>query len=120
MLRVWRPSGEELVIMSENKLKDVAALKRNLCEFYGFPVYLQQLVHDNGVLADEIKLDACVDLQLLLLQVSDQTRDCAALDLMSAARKNHIKMARCLLECGAVKDSQAFLQKYRMTPLLIA
>ena len=83
--------------MSPEELEDVAALKKHLCDSYGFPVYLQQLVHDSSVLADEIKLVACMDLQLVILRVSDETRERAEEQLMSAARVNHIKLAPLLL-----------------------
>ncbi|OLQ14471.1 cGMP-dependent protein kinase egl-4 [Symbiodinium microadriaticum] len=52
--------------------KDAAALKEHLWELCGcFPLYLQQLLHDGNVLGDGAELDASMDLQLVLLTISD-------------------------------------------------
>ena len=72
MLRVWRPSGQELAVCNAEDFKDAAALKEHLWELCGcFPLYLQQLLHDGNVLGDGAELDASMDLQLVLLTISD-------------------------------------------------
>ena len=70
MLRIWRPSGQELATFNAEQFEDAAALKEHVCEHYGFPVYLQQLLHDGSLLADDAKLDGFIDLQLVLLSIS--------------------------------------------------
>ena len=67
MLHVWRPSGQALAALGTEEFKDVATLKGHLREVHGFPVYLQQLVHDGSILDDDTKLAAPMDLQLVLL-----------------------------------------------------
>ena len=122
MLRVWRPSGQELAAVSAEAFQDAADLKWYLCKQYGFPVFMQQLVHDTGPLADGAKLDASMDLQLVLLTLSgpDQTGNAASIArvyLARAAQVNHIDMVRCLLEAGADKDRP---DHEGFTPLMLA
>ena len=109
MLRVWRPSGQELAVENAAALEDVAAVKQFLSEAHGFPVYLQQLVQGGSVLADDTKLEDHVELQLVLLPIHGcspnlKIRDLAASDLATAAALNRVKMVQCLLEAGAEKD----------------
>ena len=54
-----------MLTFQAEEIKDVAALKEHLCEEYGFPVSLQQLLHDGNFLEDGAELAASVDLQLL-------------------------------------------------------
>ena len=69
-LRVARPSGQELAIARAEECQNVAALKRHLRELYGFPVYLQQLLHEGNLLEDDAELAVSMDLQLVLLTIS--------------------------------------------------
>ena len=69
MPRIWRTSGQELAVENAAVCEDAAALKEYLCEVYGFPVYLQQVLQGGSVLANETKLDAQMDLQLVLLTI---------------------------------------------------
>ena len=105
MLRVWRPSGQELAVCNAEDFKDAAALKEHLWELCGFPLYLQQLLHDGNVLGDGAELDASMDLQLVLLTISDgSVFRLARADLADAARGNYDQVVRCLLEAGVDKD----------------
>ena len=67
MVRVYRPSGQELAVKHPQVFQDAASLKQHLREVYGYPVYLQQLLRDGRVLADDAELDTSVHLQLVLL-----------------------------------------------------
>ena len=107
MLRVWRPSGQELTALSAEDFKDLAVLKKHLSEQYGFPVYLQKLMHGGRLLTDDAELEGAMDLQLVLLTISSLPQGfnfVAASDLASAAATNHIQAVRCLLEAGAEAD----------------
>ena len=89
MLRVWRPSGQELAAICAAELR---AVKKRLRELHGFPVYLQQLVHEGRILTDDAKLDGDMDLQLVLWTISclpQHLKAKAARDLVYAAHKNH-------------------------------
>ena len=99
MISVWRPSGQELAALRAEEFKDADAVKKHLCDLYGFPVYLQKLVHGGRLLTDGAKLDGVMDLQLVLLTVSSLPHGfnaVAARDLANAAAGNHIDTVRCL------------------------
>ena len=109
MRRVWRTSGQELAVEDAVVCEDVAALKNYLCDIYGFPVYLQQLLQGGCVLTNDVKLDAHIDLQLVLLTIdglppSFNIQRLVELDLANAAQLNRINIIRCLLEAGADTD----------------
>ena len=71
----------------------------------GFPVYLQQLLHEGNLLVDDDKLAGPMDVQLVLLTISDPaTRLLAEDDLSKALRSNHVEMARFLLKAGVDGD----------------
>ena len=109
MLRIWRPSGQELTALSAEEFRDADAVKKHLRELYGFPVYLQQLLHAGKNLADDFSLDNGMDLQVVLLTISGFSHSghsarIAAQDLADAARRNDVNMVRCLLDAGADKE----------------
>ena len=92
MLRVWRPFGQELAAICAAELRDGRAVKKRLRELHGFPVYLQQLVHEGRILTDDAKLDGDMDLQLVLWTISclpQHLKAKAARDLVYADHKNH-------------------------------
>eukprot|EP00439_Symbiodinium_sp_Y106_P057419 s1119_g8.t1 len=105
MLRVWSASGQEFAARSMEQFENAAAVKEFLCEVHGFPVYLQQLLHEGNLLVDDDKLAGPMDVQLVLLTISDPaTRLLAEDDLSKALRSNHVEMARFLLKAGVDGD----------------
>ena len=102
MLRIWRVSGEELAAIPAQGLTDVRSLKHHLQALYGFPVFLQQLLHECHVLGDDAKLDALSELQIVLRHVNScaQRRSVSEM-LIEAAGCNRVGVARFLLEVGA-------------------
>ena len=75
---------------------------------YGFPLCIQQLLQNGESLEDCTKLDAPMDIQLVLLPVSTAAQlERANLELMYACKHGHVEVARMLLEAGADKDLQA-------------
>ena len=69
MLRIWRPSGQELAAISADEFPNTFAVKEHLREAHGLPMCVQQLLQDGGILADDTAVDTGMDLQLVLLQV---------------------------------------------------
>ena len=59
-------SGEELSAIPVEELSDVASLKKRLRAKNGLPICLQDLVHEGRRLADAEKLQAPLDLQVIL------------------------------------------------------
>ena len=111
MLHVWRPSGQELAVVSAEDCKDAAALKEHLRELHGFPVSLQLLLHEGNLLDDGAELDAPADVQLVLLNLSglsqqDGSARLAIAELTDAAQWNREKVVRCLLESGVDRDGR--------------
>ena len=103
MLRVWRASGQELAAIRAEEFIKAKEVKQHLLEEHGLPICLQQLVHDGRILADDDKLDASMDLQLVLLTISGHSQrltDAAIEHLASACRQNQVDAVRCLLEAG--------------------
>ena len=66
MLRIWQMSGQELPAVSTERILDVQDLKASL-SLDGFPICMQQLLHNGKSLNSFTKLDAPMDLQLVLL-----------------------------------------------------
>lgn len=103
MLRVWGSSGQELAALSAEEFINASAVKQHLSKLHGLPACLQQLVHDGEILADDDKLDAGMELQLVLLTISGHSQrftDAAIQHLANAARQNQVDAVRCLLEAG--------------------
>ena len=98
-------SGRELATVSAKDFDHTRALKKHLCELCGFPVYLQSILHNGKILDDYEKLEATMDLQLVVLSIYGLShRSCTAnfamADLAQAARRNREDMVRVLLQAG--------------------
>ena len=107
MIRIWNISGEELAAVSVDSVKDVIALKYALKKQHGFPLCLQQLLHNGSGLDNASKLDAPIDVQLVLLPVSTETQSAAASELTVACRDGFVKAARLLVEAGAMTGARS-------------
>ena len=107
MLRIWRVSGQELppINMKDEKIRSVRDLKRSLRSLHGFPLCMQQLLHDGNTLDNTTQLDAAMDLQLVLLPLAtaDQKFE-AGKELLKACGSGDLETARFLLEAGIDKD----------------
>ncbi|CAE7360043.1 mask [Symbiodinium natans] len=67
MLRVWKPSGEEVLALPQEEVDDVRSLKRRLRGPSGTPRFRQRLLSDGQALEDAASLQGLTDLQLILL-----------------------------------------------------
>ncbi|CAE7566545.1 mask, partial [Symbiodinium pilosum] len=106
MLRIWRMSGQELPAVSIEGISVVRDLKASLCSLHGFPLCMQQLLHNGNGLDDSTKLDAPIDLQLVLLALSTKAQQCeAANELCESCLKGDLNIVRLLLEAGANKNA---------------
>ena len=120
MLRVLRPSGQELAAISAEEFTDAGAVKKHLCEQYGFPTYLQKLLLGGRLLTDDAKMDGAMDLHLVLLTVSSLSpiqQGYLDSELVYAAAGNRIHTVRFLVEAGADKDCKLVSGK---TALMLA
>ena len=102
MLRVWRVSGEELHTVPVDELSDVATLKRQLRSKHGFPVCFQQLLHESRRLAEDEKLDAAVDVQLIISPLVEGADGME--ELLEAVETGDAQLARALLDAGVPTD----------------
>ncbi|CAE7218060.1 ANKRD17 [Symbiodinium natans] len=101
MLHVWwATSGQPLASVTQEELSDVRTLKQHLRALHGFPICIQQLLHDGHCLEDGCKLEAPMDLQLVLLTVSNTQGGQAEAELGLAAIQGHVEVARFLLAAG--------------------
>ena len=111
-------SGQELPAVSMEGISDVRDLKASLRSLHGFPLCMQQLLHNGNGLDDSTKLDAPIDLQLVLLTLSAAAQQCDAVnELCKSCFGGHLNIVRLLLEAGAdtnVRDREA------RTPLILA
>ncbi|CAE7253694.1 ANK1 [Symbiodinium sp. CCMP2592] len=71
MVSVWRASGARLVTIPLEELSDVLTLKRYLQGICGLPRFQQRLLHDGMDLKDSFKFHSPMDVQLVLLPLSD-------------------------------------------------
>ena len=46
MLRIWQMSGQELAAIDMEKIFDVRGLKATLRSLHGFPMCMQQMLHN--------------------------------------------------------------------------
>ena len=70
MIRIWQMSGKELPAGSMDEISEVRDLKASIGSLHGFPICMQQLLHKGNSLGDSTKLDAPIELQLVLLALS--------------------------------------------------
>ena len=76
MLRVWRPSGQELAAIPLSELSSVDKLKKLLHQRAGVPKFRQNLVHGSEILEDHTRLASLeppLDLQLVVLPFVTRT-----------------------------------------------
>ena len=79
LLRVWTASGKELVALPVEEFGTVKALKRRLQSLCGLPRFQQRLLHEGTDLDDDFRFAGALDLQLVLLNLSDSGLDSVAL-----------------------------------------
>ncbi|CAE7761000.1 warA [Symbiodinium sp. CCMP2456] len=79
LLRVWTASGKELVALPVEEIATAKALKRRLQSLCGLPRFQQRLLHEGTDLDDDFRFAGSLDLQLVLLNLSDSGLDCVAL-----------------------------------------
>ncbi|OLQ03376.1 Kinase D-interacting substrate of 220 kDa [Symbiodinium microadriaticum] len=110
VFRVWSIAGKELAAMNPSELKDVKTLKRQLRRLHGYPLCLQQLLHNGNALEDAAKLDEAMTVQLVLLAVCDTAQARANMDEVAdelveyAAGLGNVETLRLLLEAGVDTD----------------
>ena len=93
MIRIWQMSGQELPAVSMEEISEVRDLE-------GF-------TSQSSRLPDSTKLDAPIDLQLVLRALSTEERRVeAANELLRTCAQGDLKMARLILEAGAAKNAQ--------------
>eukprot|EP00439_Symbiodinium_sp_Y106_P033844 s3998_g4.t1 len=91
MLHVWRVSGKELATVRAKDFDHTRALKKHLCDLFGFPVYLQQILHNGTILDEYAKLDATMDLHLVLLTIYGLSeRSCTATFARASAQRDDL------------------------------
>ena len=107
MLRIWRMSGQELLTGSMDAISDVGDLKASLRSLHGFPKCMQQLLHNGNSLDNSTKLDAPINLQLVLRRPSKEAqRQEAATELVASCAQGDLEAARMLVEAGADKNAE--------------
>ncbi|OLP82680.1 Ankyrin repeat domain-containing protein 17 [Symbiodinium microadriaticum] len=104
-LRVWSLSGEELASVSLEDFSTVRALKGHLRTQHGFPVCLQQILHDGQVLQDATELrESHSELQMMLRSLADvpqaQTFGPSeiARELVAHAKEGNARVLQLLLQ----------------------
>ena len=107
MLRIREMSGRELPAVSMEEISDVLSLKHSLRSRHGFPLCMQQLLHNGNCLDNSTELDAPIDLQLVLLTISTEVQKVEATEeLIGACVQGDLEIARRLLEAGANKSAK--------------
>ena len=98
-------SGQELPAVGMEDVSDVRGLKASLRSLHGFPMCMQQLLHNGNGLDNSTELNAPIDLQLVLLVPCSEAQQYeAAAELAESCDKGDLKVARLLLEAGSDKD----------------
>ena len=98
-------SGQELCAVSMEEILDVRDVKAALRNLHGFPMCMQQLLHNGRSLHDCHLMLKPIDRQMILLDPSTVAwQSNKYSDLLHAAGNGHLEMARLLLEAGADKE----------------
>ncbi|CAE7242529.1 Ankrd17 [Symbiodinium pilosum] len=105
MIRITRaPGGNEVVCIrlgDEEMDEDVISLKHYLWTLYGWPTWMQRLLHHDVCLNDGTLLEPDTELQLVLLDGSDVCQEEKDEALSDAASNGHVEGTRALLAVGA-------------------
>ena len=83
----------------------MGCLKRELRRLHNFPICLQLLLHNSNVLHDSTKLDASLDIQLVLLSNCTDLQKEAESELLYAGKNGRAEIAKSLLEARVHPDS---------------
>ncbi|CAE7642409.1 ASZ1 [Symbiodinium sp. CCMP2456] len=86
MLRVWRPSGEEVASFPISSIGDVYELKRHLQMLLGVPRIRQRILDGGAVLDDDAQLASISDVQLVLLPLCQASAEDAELFIQAVFR----------------------------------
>ena len=103
MLRVYMVSGQEVANFPLDDLKEsgdqsVRALKRRLTSRCGLSRFKQRLLlRDGTILLDGAHLDGLLEVQLVLLDFAESSRN-QAIELIAAARRNNVPKVEDLLQ----------------------
>ena len=119
MLHVWKVSGEELACIPLQELGEercVAVLRRTLRERFGFPICLQELLHDSSRLDNHAILDCSMDIQFVLLKASSSPRTEIAEEFIAhAAVTSDLRVLRFLLDAGVDMDMKDAIGRTALT-----
>ena len=100
-------SGQELPAVSMEGISDVRNLKASLRCLHGFPIRMQQFLHNGNILDSSIKIDAPIDSQLVLLALATDLQQLeAAKELRYSYKERDVKVVRPLLEGRANADAR--------------
>ena len=97
-------SGQELPAVSIEDILDVRHLKASLRSLHGFPMCMQQLLHKGNSLDDFTKLDAPMDLQIVLQAPTSKHEE--KLELLAACSQGYLTIASLLVKAGANKNAK--------------
>ena len=108
MLRILQMSGQELPAVSMEEISSVQDLKASLRSQHGLPMCMQKVLLQGNSLENATKLDAPVDLQLILLSTlsTEEEQVEAAEELAKACAQGDVQIVRLLLEAGADKNAE--------------
>ncbi|CAE7474445.1 Ank2 [Symbiodinium microadriaticum] len=99
MLRVWRPSGEEVASFPISSFRDVYELKRRLHMLLGVPRIRQRVLDGGAVLDDDTQLASIADVQLVLLPLCQSSAEDAELFIQAVFRDHRRTVFDMLRRC---------------------
>ncbi|CAE7688208.1 Ankrd17 [Symbiodinium pilosum] len=121
MLRICQMSGEELPAVSLKKVRDVSALKQELRRLHGFPLCMQQLLHNDNSLDPATKLEEPMDLQLVIVPISEMRQFYDSLDeMLDVCHTGQTEVLRQLMDTGLVERAKDTKDRRGYTPLISA
>ena len=106
MIHVWTVSGQELPAISLEDVRDVRDLKSTLRRLHGFPICMQQLLHNGNSLDDSTQLGASSDMSIQLVLSAPSSAKQPREELLEACEMGNLQVTRLLLEAGAHKDDE--------------
>ena len=107
MILICMVSGEELPSISVEGVRHIGDVKRSLRALHGFPLCMQELLHDGKCLKDWERIDAPMDLQLVLkAPCSGEEKHELLSKFASICDSGQPEAARLLFEAGVDKNLQ--------------
>ena len=98
---------QKIFFLPRVKWAKVSALKQELRRLHGFPLCMQQLLHNDDSLDPAMKLEEPMDLQLVIVPISEMRQFYDSLDeMLDVCHTGMTEVLRQLMDTGLVERAK--------------